>query len=324
MNMKSRMQSNWRYLVFVCCFFFVAKNTKAQTDQDAIMMSKNNFCSGIMYQNSKWNQYWEGTLKRDNQNIGTVTANSYSVMGNYGVSRKLNLLFGLPYIQTKASAGTLHSMKGMQDMSLWIKWMPFEKKLGAGTLSLYGIGGLSFPTSNYVADFLPLSVGLKSTNLSLRAMADYQIGSMFATLSGTYILRSNVKIDRNSYYTDQLILSNEVSMPDATSFNLRLGYRSALGIAEFVINNFTTQGGFDITRNNMPFISNRMNATAVGLSLKYNVSAVSGLSLIAGANTTIAGRNMGQTTAVNAGAFYIIDFSRKTKKHSTDAKLSNK
>ena len=48
-------------------------------------------------------------FKRDNQNIGTVSSNMYAVMGNYGITDKLNVLFGLPYISTKASAGTLHS-----------------------------------------------------------------------------------------------------------------------------------------------------------------------------------------------------------------------
>ena len=34
---------------------------KSQTDQDAIMMSKNYFCGGAMYGHSSWKNYWEGT-----------------------------------------------------------------------------------------------------------------------------------------------------------------------------------------------------------------------------------------------------------------------
>jgi hypothetical protein len=247
----------------------------------------------------------------------------YAVMGNYGISGKLNLLFGLPYVNTKASAGTLHSMNGLQDLSLWVKWMPYEKRVGPGTLSLYGIGGLSFPVSNYVADFLPLSIGLKSTNLSLRGMVDYQIGSLFATVSGTYVMRSNVTIDRTAYYTDQLILSNEVDMPNVSSFNFRLGYRSSFGIAELVLNQMNTLGGFDITRNNMPFPSNKMNATTAGVALKYNVAAVEGLALIGGANFTLAGRNVGQSNSFNGGLFYILDFSKKVTTSSSDKPTTN-
>ncbi len=322
MNITLKYFRHWRLLIIVCLLLQYQMGS-AQTDMDAIMMSKNNFCTGLMYQHGSWNNYWEGTLKRDNLNLGTVSNNMYAVMGNYGISGKLNLLFGFPYVNTKASAGTLHSMNGLQDLSLWVKWMPYEKSVGPGTLSLYGIGGLSIPASNYVADYLPLSIGLKTTNLSLRGMVDYQIGSIFATVSGTYVMRSNVTLDRTAYYTNQLVLSNKVDMPNVANFNFRIGYRSSLGIAEFVLNQSNTLGGFDITRNNMPFLSNQMNATTAGVALKYNVSAVEGLSLIGGANFTVAGRNVGQTNSYNGGLFYILDFSKKAKTSSSDKPNSN-
>lgn len=299
-------------LILICMLSYI--QVSAQTDMDGIMMSKNNFCTGVMYSSSQWDHYWEGTQKRNNENLGTVSTKMYGVMGNYGVSDKLNLLFSIPYVQTKATAGTLSGLKGFQDLSLWVKWMPVEKKIGRGDFSVYGIGGLSFPTTNYVADFLPLSIGLHSTNISLRGMMDYQVGKWFATVSGTYVVRSNVKIDRSAYYTTQMHLNNEVFMPDASNFQLRTGYRSGRMIAEAILNKWTTLGGFDITKNNMPFPSNRMNATTAGINVKYNIHAVDGLSLIGGGNFTLAGRNMGQATGFNTGVFYIFDFSRKAPK----------
>jgi len=306
-----------RYSLLILSFMLSYTQLSAQTDADAIMMTKNNFCTGLMYGSSQWSDYWEGTLKRNNENLGTVSTKMYGVMGNYGLSDKLNLLFGVPYVQTKASAGVLHGLKGMQDLSLWIKWNPIETKLGKGTLSVYGIGGVSFPTTNYVADFLPMSIGLHSTNLSLRGMVDYQAGKWFATVSGTYVVRNNIKIDRTSYYTTELHLTNEVSMPDASNFQFRTGYRSGRMIVEAIINNWTTLGGFDITRNNMPFPSNKMNATTAGINIKYNVKAIDGLALIGGGSITLAGRNMGQATSFNTGMFYVLDFSHKAKKPTT-------
>jgi hypothetical protein len=150
--------------------------SKAQTEIDGIMMAKNNYCSGIMYNYSSWDQYWEGTLKRNNLNLGTVSTSMIAYMGNYGVSDKLNVLFGLPYIKTKASAGTLSGMSGLQDLSLWVKWMPYEKEFGKSTLSFYAIGGVSVPVSDYTPDLLPLSIGLRSKTISLRAMAIIKSG----------------------------------------------------------------------------------------------------------------------------------------------------
>ena len=313
---------NKPWIILCCCLLF-AVSAAAQTDNDAIMMTKNNFCVGSIYGYSSWKNYWEGTFKRDNANLGTVSFQMVSVMGNYGITKKLNVMFGLPYISTKASQGTLHGLKGIQDLSFWVKWMPIEKQLGSGTISLYTIGGYSFPVSDYVADFLPLSIGLRSKNLSLRGMVDYQLGSWFATGSATYVVRSKVNIDRTSYYTTEMHYTNEVSMPDAMQFNVRTGYRSSKFIAEALVGNWTTLGGFDITKNNMAFPSNKMNMTNVGVNIKYNVQAVDGLALIGGGEYTVAGRNVGQSTTVSAGVFYILNFSHHKKTIKTASPKTN-
>lgn len=292
----------------------------AQTDIDGLMMEKNAFCVGPMAGYSSWKNYWEGTLKRDNANLGTVSTTVFSIMGNYGLTNKLNILFGLPYIKTKASAGQLKGQKGLQDLALWIKWKGYSKKIGSGRLSLFLIGGYSLPVSDYTADFLPMSIGLESKNLSFRGMADYQRGSWFATISGTYVRRSNIKIDRDAYYTTEMHYSNEVEMPGMVTFNFRAGYRDKGLIAEATADNMTTSGGFDITRNNMPFPSNKMNATRVGFNFKYDMPFHPNLSLTGNAFTTVAGRNVGQSSGFNAGIFYVFDFSKKERKNSSNPK----
>ena len=144
---------NQNKLLLLLLFFFPFNSVFAQTDIDAIMMEKNAFCVGPMYSYTSWKNYWEGTLKRENLNLGKVSTQMFGLMGNYGISRKLNALFSAPYVKTKASAGTLHGMAGVQDLSLFLKWRPFQKKVGNGRLSVFGIAGVSFPLSNYVADF---------------------------------------------------------------------------------------------------------------------------------------------------------------------------
>ncbi len=300
-----------RYCILLILCIQVAFSVNAQTEIDGIMMAKNNLCIGPMYGYSSWKNYWEGTLKRENLNLGTVSTQMISVMGNYGITNKLNILFGAPYITTKASAGTLHSQKGIQDGSLWLKWMPVERKLGNGDLSLYGIAGVSAPLSKYVADYLPLSIGLRSKTFSLRAMGDYQLGNFFVTASAAYVFRDNIRIDRDAYYTTQMHYTNEVSMPNVFTYNIRAGYRSLNFIAEAFLDNMITQGGFDITRNNMPFPSNTMNAMRLGAWLKYELNKPKGLSFIATGNYVVSGRNVGQATTIGGGIFQIIDFNKK-------------
>ena len=106
-------------------------------------------------------------------------------------------------------------------------------------------------------------------------------------------------------------------MPDMAALNFRAGYRSERGIAELVFSKMYTLGGFDIRKNDMPFPSNKMNATMGGFHFKYNFKAVAGLSLIGGGDYTFSGRNVGQATAFDGGVFYILDFSHKAKKSKT-------
>jgi hypothetical protein len=302
------------YFSYFLVSFLFFKQAAAQTEIDAIMMNKNQFCSGLMYNHSSWKDYWEGTLKRNNLNIGTVSTQSVMYMANYGITNNLNVMIGAPYIWTKASAGTLTGLKGAQDVAVFVKWRFINKTIGKDKLALYVVGGLSTPLSNYVKDYLPLSIGLGASTASARFIADYKHNHFVATGSAAFIRRSNIKLDRNSYYDTQLRLTNEVNMPDAANFQLRTGYRGKYLIAEALLTNFTTLGGFDITRNNMPFPSNRMNATMVGANIKYTLPKMTNLSLLGGFNHTLAGRNVGQSTSFNVGAFYAFNIGKKGKK----------
>jgi hypothetical protein len=303
-------------------WLLIGNPVSAQTDIDGLMMEKNAFCVGPMYSHSSWKNYWEGTFKRENKNLGRVSTQMYSVMGAYGINRNLNALFSVPYVKTKASAGTMQGLDGIQDLSLFLKWRAVNKKMGDGRLSVFGIAGVSAPLTNYVADYLPLSIGLRSKTASARVMVDYQHGNLFATGSATYVLRDNIEIDREAYYTTQLHLSSEVEMPDGANFNFRAGFRNHRLIAEAVVNNWTTLGGFDITKNNMPFPSNKMNATMAGINIKYTLPSLPQLSIVAGGMYTVAGRNVGQTTNVYGSFFYVFDFSHKKKSPDQPSKTN--
>lgn len=302
-----------RSLLTVVLGLFAIMRVSAQTDVDGIMMSKKNFCTGFMYQYSSWEDYWEGTLKRNNLNLGTVSTQMIGWMGNFGITNKLNILASLPYVKTKASAGTLHGVDGIQDLGVALKYKAWEKNLFNGKMAVMGVAGFSFPLTNYVADFQPLAIGFRSKNATLRVIADFEKNHFFFTGAAAYILRSNITIDREEYYTDELHITNKVEMPDVANFHVRFGYRGNTIGAEAVFMNWTTLGGFDITRNNMPFPSNRMNATSGGINVKCNPRAVPGLSIMAGSSYVLQGRNVGQSLAFSGGLFYVFDFSPKVK-----------
>jgi hypothetical protein len=279
---------------------------QAQTDNDAIMMNKHQWCNGATYDHAQWNSYWEGTFKRTNANIGTLTTQSVMFMSNYGITDKLNVLAGVPYIWTDASAGTLHGLHGFQDLSVYLKWKPLTFGLGKGTLSLFAILGFSTPTNNYDISLLPLSIGLGSTNVIYRGMAYYRRGIFFIRASGTYIWRSNVTLDQSSYYTTQEYNTNQVEMPNQTAFNGSVGIYKKYLIAEVMVDNLTTLGGFDMRKNDMPFVSNKMNYTSLGAHIKYTFPFDPHISVVGGGNYVLAGRNVGQTLDFSFGAYYAL------------------
>jgi hypothetical protein len=289
-------------------FSLVATLAKSQTADDAIMMGKKQWCNGLTYMYSSWNNYWEGTLKRQNLNLGTVSTQSVMFMSTYGITNKLNAIVSIPYIWTHASAGTLHGLKGFQDIEMNIKYEFLGTKLGKdGHLSLFVVGGLSTPLQNYENDFLPMSIGLGSTNLSGRLTADYQNGIFFATASSAFEWRSDITIDRTSYYTgDQIHYTNKVDMPNQLHSNLFVGIRKPNLIIQAQLLNMYTFGGADIRRNDMPFASNQMNMTSVGGHVKYFFSFLPNLAVVADADFTVAGRNVGQSNMYSGGLYYVV------------------
>ena len=312
--MKSLHLYFYRYCVAVCCLLVFSQTAHAQTDADALMIPKNFYCAGVVYTNNSWTNYWEGTFKRDNGNIGTLTTNSYAVIGNYGIANKLDVLFSVPYITTNASAGTLKGQSGVQDLTLTLKWLAFQTEIGKGIFSVHAIASGSIPLSNYEPNFLPVSIGLHSETASLRGLVNYQVGRFFAAGAGQYIQRSDITIDQDTYYTTQLINSNRVYMPNVNNFLFSAGYRSLKFNAEAIFSQTTTLGGFDIRKNDMPFPSNTMNWSTAGALFKYSFDSVSGLELTAGGNYVLTGRNVGQSTTIFGGVLYIFDFSKKNTK----------
>lgn len=289
----------------------LTQHASAQMENDGIMIPKNYLCPGVMFSTSSWTNYWEGTFKRNNGNIGKVTDNMYSAMVTYGITNDLLVTASVPYVTTNASAGTLEGQNGIQDLSVNLKWRGLRYKSGKSTLSLFASVTGSIPLTNYEADFDPLALGTHSKNLSGRAIVDYSFGKIFATASGAYILRSNITIDRNSYYTTELIYSNQVKLPNMSDYNFRAGYRSKYFIAEAVADISTSLGGFDIRKNDMPFPSNRMNMTSVGGNLRYRLKSFYGLELTAGDDYVVDGRNAGQSNMIHAGLSYIFGLSEK-------------
>jgi hypothetical protein len=279
----------------------------AQTSDDGLMMPRRTLMAGVLYAHESWDQYWEGTLKRTNGNIGTLTTESTTLVGGYGLTERLGLMATLPYIRTHASQGVLHDLNGFQDLSITAKLRLFGTGPGThGALNAFIAGTAAIPVSNYTPDFYPLSIGTAGRRASGHLVLDFQpTSAWFANASAAYMWCSNVRLNRNSYYTNgQLYLTNEVVMPNVLDYTLSAGFNRGNWRIPFTLVQQRTLGGGDIRRQDVPFVSNRMDFVRLGGGVMYSLPR--NLSMQLGAAHVLSGRNVGQSTTFTSGLMYAL------------------
>ncbi len=309
------------FLLIVLAHFSSTKIV-AQTMTDGIMMPKKNLCTGLIYNYDVWGKYWEGTLLRENKNIGTHTTQSVSWMAAYGITNKVTAIVGLPYVWTKNSAGTLSGQSGTQDFSAAVKYNPLNIKFLRTDFSVDALIGASVPATNYVADLQPMSIGMKCKTAFARAILCLHHENNFViTAQASYIYRQNILIDRTSYFTTRQVYSNEVAMPDMVFLSARAGYYSYRWAAEATIEQINCTSGHDIRRNDMPFPSNNMDQTRIGFLGHYRFSSLRDLQLVLSFSHVTSGRNVGQSNAFSIGLMKNFDFSGASSKPSAASKI---
>jgi hypothetical protein len=144
---------------------------------------------------------------------------------------------------------------------------------------------------------------------------------LYLNTSAAYQWRSNITLDRPSYYTNDTFYSTDrVQMPNVIDYKIDLGYHKGAIQAEVSYMQMNTQGGGDIRRQDMPFPSNRMNAKRVGALVMYYVPFVRNLGVRAMVNYTVDGRNVGQSTTLMGGLLYTFWFKGQPQSNNPTEK----
>ena len=120
------MKNHFQYILVLAVLLSQLGAAFAQTPSDDLMMKKREICLAASYETGSWDQYWEGTRLRGNANIGTFSRDIIMPMFAYGITDKINLLAGVPYISTDATGGQLVGAKGFQDLGFETVWDPLR------------------------------------------------------------------------------------------------------------------------------------------------------------------------------------------------------
>lgn len=296
----------WFLTFTVLLGLFPPPAARAQTIDDGIMLTERSVQAGVTYAHDAWDEYWEGTLKRTNGNIGTLTTEMVTLTGSYGLSDRITVFASVPYARTTPSQGVLQGQGGMQDARFGGKVSLFEHSMVGGLWRVIGAASGSVPVTDYNPDFAPLSIGNQSRTFVGRGTLNYQTApGIYLNATGSYAWRSSVRLDRPYYYTNgQLHYTDVVEMPDVADLSAAFGYLKHDLNANVSYSIQRTRGGGDIRRQDMPFLSNRVNSSRVGAMAMYPIPGFKVAAAYASFARTLDGRNAGQSSTVAVGLLY--------------------
>ena len=93
-------------------------------------------------------------------------------------------------------------------------------------------------------------------------------------------------------------------MPNVFDYVASAGYLKRGLMTDFSFSQQKTLGGGDIRRQDIPFVSNRMNFSRVGAMVMYPVPKLQNLAFQFAYAYTVDGRNVGQATTITTGLLY--------------------
>lgn len=281
--------------------------TIAQTPLDGLMMPKGEICVAVVYEDANWDKYWEGTYLRTNQNVGTFNRKMVMPMIVGGITDKINVIVSLPYVKTSASGGQMAGVDGLQDFSISLKAQLVDHTLGKGKLKVYSNLSFSTPASNYLADYLPFSLGFGANELGLRAIGLYELDKgPYFRISGAYLHRGATQAERDFYYEDDVFYTSTMDVPDALHAQASLGswfFQKKLRV-EASLTSLRCASGDDIRTYNSPQPTNKVDFDRVEGFAQYYFNNVKGLGVLAYYNHMFSGRNMGQFSGYGLGLTY--------------------
>jgi hypothetical protein len=285
------------FILAVTTFGYV-NTAQAQSPISGFMQGKGKGSVSLSFSAEKYNQVYFIPEKVDGVPVFNETeVYSKSIYATYGISNQVDVVVVLPYITAKGNAtqevltnlNLENERKGLQDVSVFVKYSPFNFDFGSSSLRLIGALGLKTPLSNYKVEegFQSIiAIGNRSTTVSTTGMA------MFRTNSGIF---ASAQLAGN-------YASNNV--PNSYATELKVGFAARLFYADAFIANQKSTGGVDIFGEGFAgfFPITKVNYTKIGLNLYTPIYKDFGVS--AGASTLVAGRNIGKSTGYYGGVTY--------------------
>lgn len=106
----------------------------------------------LTYSTESFDTYLQPTGNEDRE----LTAVSYNLFMEAATGSRTSVVLTLPYVETDATN------RGLQDASVWLKYLNFQKINRLKTTNVFTAVGLTFPIGNYPTDN-PAAIGQQAT-----------------------------------------------------------------------------------------------------------------------------------------------------------------
>ncbi len=291
------MKMKIKLVASIC--LFLPSLFMAQSPVSGFMKKAGEGAVSVSYSQEKYDKVFLVPTEVDGVPVfNDVTVTSISLYGEVGITDRFNVILNVPYVESEGNAseavlannGFENKRTGVQDLKIYAKYNFHTIQMENSNLDLIGAVGLETPLGNYRADEglqSILAIGNESSSFNIFGIATFKTnGGVFATGQAGYSFKGN-------------------QSPHALITEFKLGYAaSKFYVDAFVANQLSEKDGVDILGEGFVgfFPAVRVNYTRVGINAYAPLTG--GIGLTAGANTYVAGRNIGKSTGFYGGLVY--------------------
>ena len=274
--------------------------TQAQSPVSGFMAGKGNSSTALSYTTEFYSHVFLVPEKIDGVPVfNEVTVNSTSFYNEYGITDRLDVSLGIPFIKTtgNASQGVLNELgysntrKGFQDISVYAKYNPYSAQVGDGKIDFLLSAGVKTPIGSYKADEglqSIIAIGNRATTVTGIAGAHWKAANgLFTTTQAGYSIRNG-------------------EVPNAMIGEIKAGYAGSRFYADAWVAGQTSDGGTNILGEgfNGFFPATDVSYHRAGLNIYVPVGG--GFGIAAGASKYLSGRNIGEATGFSGSVVYQI------------------
>ena len=271
---------------------------QAQSPLSGFMNGKGNGAVALSYSAEKYDNVF--LVPNDANGVpvfNDVKVNSASLYATYGISDRFDAVVSLPHIQTEGNAsqsvlnelGYENTRSGIQDLSVFLKYNPYNCNIGTASLHFMLGAGLKTPIGDYKVD-----EGLQSI---------IAIGNRATSFNGLAI--AQVRFNDGLFFTTQAgysIRNGEV--PNALVGEIKAGYAGRHIYVDTWFAGQVSDGGVDILGEGFEgfFPATDVSFNRIGVNVYVPIAAGFGVS--GGVSKYLNGRNVGESTGFSGAIVY--------------------